>query len=109
MIKFYLFFHFGGIGVISVLSNLIPNDVHNMVFNFLNGNIKDSIDLQIKTLDLTDALFYEVNPIPVKEALNLLGFKVGDPRLPLVKISNIGKEKLKNAMQNYGLINKGGL
>jgi len=93
----------GGIGVISVLSNVIPKDVHNMVENFLNGNIKEATKLQLDTLDLTSALFSEVNPIPVKSACNMMGFNVGIPRLPLIEMSESGKEKLKNEMISYGI------
>ena len=93
----------GGLGVISVLSNIIPKDVHNMVDNFLNGNIKEATKLQLDTLNLTNALFSEVNPIPVKEACNRIGFKAGIPRLPLVEMSECGKENLKNEMKKYGI------
>ena len=78
----------GGIGVVSVLSNIIPRDVHDMVYNFLNGNIKTAIELQLNTLDLTSCLFSEVNPIPIKEAYNILGYDVGIPRLPLIRMSD---------------------
>ncbi len=94
----------GGLGVISVLSNIIPKDVHNMVENFLNGNIKEATKLQLDTLKLTSSLFSEVNPIPVKAACNMMGFNVGIPRLPLIEMSKNGKEKLKNEMINYGII-----
>lgn len=94
----------GGLGVISVLSNIIPKDVHNMIENFLNGNIKDATKLQLDTLNLTSALFSEVNPIPVKAACNMMGFNSGIPRLPLIEMSESGKEKLKNEMINYGII-----
>ena len=94
----------GGLGVISVLSNVIPKDVHNMVQDFLNGNIKEATKLQLATLKLTSALFSEVNPIPVKAACNMMGFNVGIPRLPLIEMSESGKEKLKNEMINYGVI-----
>ena len=94
----------GGLGVISVLSNIIPKDVHNMVENFLNGNIKEATKLQLDTLKLTSSLFSEVNPIPVKAACNMMGFNVGIPRLPLIEMSETGKEKLKNEMINYGII-----
>jgi len=104
MIKFYLYFHFGGLGVISVLSNIIPKDVHNMVQFFFDGKIKESIDLQLNTLNLTAALFCEVNPMPVKEAVNLLGYNAGIPRLPLIKISDVGKEKLIKEMMAYGIL-----
>ena len=62
-----------------------------------------AIDLQLKTLELTSALFCEVNPIPVKAACNMIGFDVGLPRLPLIEMSSSGKERLKNAMKNYGI------
>lgn len=93
----------GGLGVISVLSNIIPRDVHNMVKYFLNGNINEATRLQLKTLNLSSALFCEVNPIPVKAACNMLGFNVGVPRLPLIEMSDAGKERLRKEMINYGL------
>jgi len=93
----------GGFGVISVLSNIIPKDVHNMVKYFLDGNVKEATKLQIDTLKLTSALFSEVNPIPVKAACNMIGFNAGVPRLPLVEMTDAGKEKLKNEMISYGL------
>ena len=93
----------GGIGVISVLSNIIPNVVHKMTEDFFNGNIKEATKLQLDTLELTSALFCEVNPIPVKAALNMLGYNVGMPRLPLIEMSNLGKEKLRKALTNFGL------
>ena len=67
----------GGIGVISVLSNVRPAAVHDMVMEYLNGNIKSALDIQLKYLDLIEALFCEVNPIPVKAAMKLLGYDVG--------------------------------
>ncbi len=93
----------GGLGVISVLSNIIPKDVHDMVENFFNGNIKEATNIQLDTLNLSSALFCEVNPIPVKAACNMIGFNAGTPRLPLVEMSNAGKERLKNEMINYGI------
>jgi len=93
----------GGLGVISVLSNIIPKDVHNMVKYFLDGNVKEANRLQIDTLKLTSALFSEVNPIPVKAACNMIGFNAGIPRLPLVEMTDAGKEKLRNEMIGYGL------
>ena len=93
----------GGLGVISVLSNIIPKDVHNMVENFFNGNVKEATKLQLDTLNLTSSLFCEVNPIPVKAACNMIGFNVGNPRLPLIKMSEAGKERLKKEMINYGI------
>lgn len=93
----------GGLGVISVLSNIIPKDVHIMVENFFNGNVKEATKLQLDTLNLTSSLFCEVNPIPVKAACNMIGFNVGTPRLPLIEMSNAGKERLRKEMINYGI------
>lgn len=93
----------GGIGVISVLSNIVPKVVHEMTENFFNGKIDDSIKMQLDTIDLTSSLFCEVNPIPVKAALNMIGFNVGTPRLPLVEMSTSGKEQLKKSLINFGL------
>lgn len=83
----------GGLGVISVLSNIKPKYTHDMVQKFLDGNINESIKLQLDALPLINALFCEVNPIPVKAALNYIGFNFGIPRLPLTKMSE-EKEKL---------------
>ena len=95
----------GGMGVISVLSNIIPFDVHSMVKKYFDGDYSDAIDIQIKSLKLIRSLFSEVNPIPIKEACNLMGFDVGIPRLPLIKMSNEKMKTLKKEMQNYGIIN----
>ena len=94
----------GGIGVISVLSNIMPEYTHNIVNNFLNGNIKSSINAQIKAIPLIKALFCEVNPIPIKSALNMIGFNVGIPRLPLLEMSEKGKEKLLSELKNLNLL-----
>ena len=94
----------GGIGVISVLSNIIPRDVHKMVYAFLENDIETAIYLQLKTLNLTSSLFSEVNPIPIKEACNILGYNVGNPRLPLVKMSDNAKENLIHELKEYGLL-----
>jgi len=91
----------GGIGVISVLANIIPKDVHKMVMSFLDGNIKEARKLQLDTLNLTKALFSEVNPIPIKAACNMLGFDAGIPRMPLIEMSDDGKEKLKKEIEKY--------
>lgn len=93
----------GGLGVISVLSNVVPNVVHKMTYDFFNGNIKEAIKAQLDTLELTNSLFCEVNPIPVKAALNMIGYRVGTPRLPLIEMSSTGKERLKKALINFGL------
>lgn len=94
----------GGLGVISVLSNILPNDTHQMVTSYLEGNTKESTRLQLATLPLINSLFCEVNPIPVKAALNMLGYDFGVPRLPLVELSKAGKERLQKDMKNYGLL-----
>lgn len=94
----------GGKGVISVLANVAPKDTHNVVKYFLDGKINDSRNLQLKMIPLIQALFSEVNPIPVKEALNLLGYDVGIPRLPLTKASEKCNQMLKNELIKYGYI-----
>lgn len=94
----------GGLGVISVLSNIEPKFTHNLVMNYLEGNIEEAKKAQLSCLPLVEALFCEVNPIPVKEALNLLGYHYGIPRLPLIPLSNTGKEKLVKAMKDFGTI-----
>ncbi len=94
----------GGLGVISVLSNVAPKYTHNLVQNFFDGNIKEATKMQLDALDLVNSLFCEVNPIPVKEALNMMGYNYGVPRLPLVRLSEKNQERLKNSMKNFGLI-----
>ena len=94
----------GGIGVISVLSNVAPKYTHDMVYNFFNKNIEDAILAQLKAIPLVKALFCEVNPIPVKEAMNMLGYNAGKPRLPLVELSSKGKEILKRELLSFGLL-----
>lgn len=93
----------GGIGVISVLANVIPKDVHNMCMEYLNGNHEKAIKLQLDTLALNDALFIETNPIPVKTSLNLMGMKVGNLRLPLCDMSESNLEILKKELKAYGI------
>ena len=90
----------GGIGVISVLSNIKPKEVHDMVIKYLNGNIEESRKLQLKNLELIKSLFSEVNPIPIKAALNMIGFNVGSPRLPLIEMSDEGKAHLGKLLKN---------
>ena len=94
----------GGKGVISVLSNIIPKDVHNMIESYFKGDINTATKLQLDTLNLTKALFSEVNPIPVKAACNMLGFNAGIPRLPLIEMTKEGQTKLKEEMKKYGVI-----
>lgn len=91
----------GGLGVISVLSNIYPKFVHNMVINYLNGKHNAALAAQLNSLELINTLFSEVNPIPVKEALNILGFNFGNPRLPLVEMSETAKAKLKQAIEKF--------
>ena len=94
----------GGIGVISVLSNVAPEYTHNIIENFFNGNITHSIEAQIKAIPLINSLFSEVNPIPIKAALNMIGYNVGTPRLPLIEMSETGKTNLKSELLSFGLI-----
>jgi 4-hydroxy-tetrahydrodipicolinate synthase len=94
----------GGKGVISVMANIIPQDTHNMVMKFFQGDIHGAINLQLQTLNLIKALFSEVNPIPIKAAVNLLGFKAGQCRMPLTEISDNNLENLRTEMKAYGLI-----
>lgn len=94
----------GGLGVISVLSNVAPKFTHEMVQDFLSGNVEESKNKQLKSLKLTKALFSEVNPIPVKAALNILGFDYGIPRLPLVEMTENKKNVLREELKNFGLI-----
>ncbi len=88
----------GGIGVISVLSNIIPEYTHNMVQNFLDGKRDIAIQMQLDAIPLIKALFSEVNPIPVKAALNMQGYNFGIPRLPLTKLSENNEKILKNEL-----------
>ncbi len=94
----------GGKGVISVVANIAPKDTHDMVISYLEGNIKKSMELQLKMIDLVKSLFIEVNPIPVKEAMNMMGFNVGPCRLPLTGMSEKNAAALKDSLINYGLI-----
>ncbi len=75
-----------------------------MVMNYMEGKTIESTDMQLDSIYLIKALFSEVNPIPVKAALNILGYNVGIPRLPLIEMSQKGQEKLKEEMKNFGLI-----
>lgn len=90
----------GGLGVISVLSNVKPEYTHNMVQNFFDGNIEEATKMQLDALPLIKALFSEVNPIPVKAALNMQGYDFGIPRLPLTPMSEGKMEILKKELDN---------
>ncbi|MEI3356149.1 MAG: dihydrodipicolinate synthase family protein [Clostridia bacterium] len=88
----------GGIGVISVLSNVKPAFTHDLVHNFFEGNFEKAKDMQLDSLNLINSLFLEVNPIPVKACLNEIGFDFGLPRLPLTPLSNNILDNLKNLL-----------
>ncbi|SHO50528.1 4-hydroxy-tetrahydrodipicolinate synthase [Anaerocolumna xylanovorans] len=90
----------GGIGVISVLSNILPRETHNIVADFLMGDVKKSLREQLRLIPLIDALFCEVNPIPVKKAMNLMGFEVGGLRSPLTEMEEANTERLIKAMKD---------
>ncbi len=93
----------GGIGVISVTANIIPEDTSRLVHSFLEGNIEESRRLQLKAMELCHALFSEVNPIPVKKAVELMGLCNGYVRMPLTEIDPKNAERLKKAMVEYGI------
>lgn len=95
---------FGGKGVISVSSNVIPQEKHDMVMLYLNGEREKALQLQSKYLDMENAMFIDVNPIPVKEAMNLMGKNVGECRLPLVKMETAKIEKLRAELAKVGLV-----
>lgn len=92
----------GGIGVISVLSNIEPKFTHQMVYDYFNGDIKEATRKQLASLNLIENLFSEVNPIPVKAGLNIIGYDYGIPRLPLIEMSEDKKENLKKAIKEFG-------
>jgi len=93
----------GGVGVISVLSNIAPKETHDMVMEYLNGNAKKSMELQLKYLDMIHALFYEVNPIPVKKALEFMGYDTKTLRMPLTEMEAANAKRLKAEMEKVGL------
>lgn len=94
----------GGKGVISVMANIIPKDTHNIVNTFLNGDLEKSRKLQLDTIELCNALFCEVNPIPIKTALELMGMGKAYFRKPLLNMEDEDVKKLKFAMEKYNLI-----
>ena len=94
----------GGKGVISVLSNVAPKQAHDICQFYLDGNVKAALDLQLKLSELNKALFCEVNPIPVKEALNLMGFDVGPTRMPLCEMDPKNVERLTTALKGANLL-----
>lgn len=94
----------GGKGVISVTSNIIPNDTHMLVKKYLDGDVKGALELQLKAIELCNALFCEVNPIPVKKAVEIMGLCGGTMRMPLTEMEPQNVERLKKAMKEYGVI-----
>ena len=94
----------GGLGVISVLSNIYPKFVHDLVMDYLTGNWQKACASQIYSTPLINALFSEVNPIPIKYALNRIGFNCGEPRLPLVELSEKNKERINLLLKDFSNI-----
>ena len=94
----------GGVGVISVLSNVAPKETHDIVMEYLEGDRERALDIQLRYIDLINALFCEVNPIPVKGAMNIMGFNVGKLRLPLTELEESHKEYVKASLGEVGLI-----
>ena len=94
----------GGKGVISVLSNVAPRQTHDICENFFRGDVKKSCEQQLKAIPLIQALFCEVNPIPVKAAMNLMGKEVGPMRMPLTEMELKNQERLAKAMKEYGIL-----
>ncbi|MGN0150113.1 MAG: 4-hydroxy-tetrahydrodipicolinate synthase [Clostridia bacterium] len=93
----------GGKGVISVVANILPEETHNICEYYFNSQVNDSAKLQLEMLDLINNLFIEVNPVPIKTAMNLLGYNAGNLRMPLVDMEPANLEKLKKSLTDYGL------
>lgn len=98
------FMSIGGKGTVTVLGNILPKIVHDITHEYINGNIKKSLELQLKYLNFTNSLFIETNPIPIKTVLNLMGKNVGGFRLPLVEMDQNNLNKLKDEMKNIELL-----
>lgn len=98
------FLSLGGKGVISVLSNIAPQQTHDICAKYFAGEVAESARLQLEAIELIGALFSEVNPIPVKKAMNLLGMEAGPLRRPLTEMEEANAAKLEQAMRNYGLL-----
>lgn len=96
----------GGDGVISVLANIFPKQVHDMCQKYFSGDVKESLNLQLKFIPLIKNLFCEVNPIPIKAAMNIMGFEVGECRLPLTKMSNENYKNLVESLKQLNSINQ---
>ena len=99
----------GGKGVISVLSNVVPRETHDMVALYLEGKVRESLSLQLHLLNLANALFCDVNPIPVKEALSMMGWEAGPCRAPLCGLSSEAAAHLKSVLDQYGLLGENGI
>ena len=94
----------GGSGVISVLANIFPKQVHQICENHFSGNSKESLKLQLEFLPLIDNLFSDVNPIPIKTAMNMMGFEVGQCRLPLTKMTAENEKKLRSTLEKFNRV-----
>jgi len=94
----------GGKGIVSTLANIIPADIHNIVAKFLEGDLEGSRELQLKILSLFRLMFADVNPMPIKAAVNLLGYEAGNCREPLTNVDGTLLYALKKEMQGYGLL-----
>jgi 4-hydroxy-tetrahydrodipicolinate synthase len=94
----------GGKGVISVISNVAPTETHNICQLYFDGKVVESAKEQLRAIPMCDALFCEVNPIPVKAALNMMGLNAGPLRLPLTEMEDAHKEVLRKAMEEYGIL-----
>ena len=94
----------GSLGVISVVANIIPKQVHDMCKLYFDGNVKEAAKLQLGMMDLVEKMFIEVNPIPVKNAMNMMGFDVGELKLPLVDLAEEKAVKVRQALKDYKLI-----
>lgn len=94
----------GGKGIISVFANICPKEMHEIAAKYLSGDIQGSLSMHLHYLELMDALFMDVNPIPVKQALNMMGYSCGECRLPLVSMNEANTAKLRETLQRYGLV-----
>ena len=94
----------GGLGVISVLSNVAPRQTHDICAKYLEGDVKEACRLQLEAIDLCGSLFCEVNPIPVKKAVSMIGFEAGPLRMPLSEIEPKNEARLRTSMEKYGLL-----
>ena len=94
----------GGLGVISVVSNVAPRYMHDMCYKYFEGNVAEASKMQLNAIDLVEALFCETNPIPVKHAMNLMNMNVGPLRKPLVSMSTAHLERLRNSLKQFGLL-----